>query len=901
MPEWKEHITGRLASLKLTPPREAEIVEELAQHLEERYQALLAGGATELQARQATLEEIRDRKAFVQELRGVERSVSGERVFLGTTARGNTLGDLGQDIGYGLRMLAKNPGFALIAIVALALGIGANTAIFSVVNAVLLRPLPYQDPSRLVYVWSAEKARGINQSTVSIPDFRDWQQQNLVFDGMTALSANTFNLSGGDEPLQASGWIVAPNFFKVLGVRPQLGRTFAPDEEQWGKHQVVVLSHALWAKSFGRNVAILGRKVILDAEPFTVIGVMPAKFSAPYPEVQLWVPMSFPPGIAIGRDNRFLRVITRLAPGVTSERAQADTDTIARRLEQDHKEDQGVTAYLVPAERQIVGPVRPALLVLLVAVGCVLLIACTNLANLLLVRSAARQKELAIRMALGASRSRLIRQLLTESLLVALFGGALGLLLAGWGMASLRILAAREIPCVQDVGLNADVLSFTLALSVLTGVAFGLIPALQSSKSQVNQPLKEGGRSAEPGMHARRVRDVLVVLQTALALVLLVGAGLLLNSFRRLTSINAGFNPDNVLTCEISLPSSKYKNPQIVSFFQRLLEGVRALHGVKAAGATMTLPLRARGGYWAGLNIEGRSEPATRESRPIVNFVQVTPGYFTALGIPILKGRLFSDQDNSVEGSKVAIINAVLARRFFSDVDPIGKRIRLGSEAPLGPWLNVVGVVGDAALESLNDPRFPQVYSPHAQAEEGGVAGNMALVVRTSSDPLSLAAAVREQVHALDKDQSVANIETLEQVVSGSLAQPRLNTLLLAGFAGFALLLAVIGLYGVLSYSVAQRTHEIGVRMALGARPHDVFWSVLGHALSLTSAGVAGGLTAAFGLTRLMASLLFGIRPTDPATFVAVSVVLTVVALLASYIPARRATKVDPLVALRYE
>ena len=806
-----------------------------------------------------------------------------------------------QDLRYGLRVLAKNPSFTAIAIITLALGIGANTAIFSVVNAALLRPLPYENPGRLVYVWSAEKARGINQSTVSMPDLRDWREQNRVFAGIAGWWSGTYNLSGGDEPQQVDGWTVSPNFFDVFGARPELGRTFVRDEEQGAKDRVVVLSHSLWIGSFGGDRRILGRTITLDGESLDVVGVMPAEFSSPFPDVQLWVPWPARAEALAPRGSRFMRVIARLKPGVTIERAQADMETVARRLEQTYQEDAGVTAYLVPAALQITGSVRPALLVLLGAVGFVLLIGCANLANLLLARSAAREKEFAVRAALGAGRWELVRQLLTESVLLSVLGGTVGILLAAWGIRYLRLILATQIPRAQEIGLDGRVLLFTVALSLLTGLAFGLFPALRSFKGQLNDSLKEGGRGWGSGVPGRRVRDLLVVCEMALALVLLAGAGLLLNSFQRLRAIDPGFNPDKVLTCQVSLPSSKYKNPQIVFFFQQLLERVRALPGVKAAGGTMTMPLRnSGGGYWSGLNIEGR--PAvSRQSIPIVSFAQVTPGYFLAMGIPVLKGREFNNVDNTDQSPKVAIVNATLARRFFSDSDPIGKRICMGEDASKGPWLTVVGVVGDAALQSLTDPRFPQVFSPHAQGVEGGPAGNMELALRTSSDPVSLAGAVGNAVHELDKDQSVANIQTLNQVVSASLAQPRLNTLLLAGFAALALLLAAIGIYGLMSYSVELRTREIGIRMALGAERVDVLRLVVRRGMILALAGAAIGLVGALILARLLSSLLYGVQPSDPPTYVAVLVVLVGMALFASYIPARRATKVDPMVALRHE
>ena len=603
----------------------------------------------------------------------------------------------------------------------------------------------------------------------------------------------------------------------------------------------------------------------------------------------------------VSRGDRFLRVIARMKPGATVESALADMNTITPRLARTYREDEGVTAYVVPAIKQITGSVRPALLVLLGAVGFVLLVGCANLANLLLARSTAREKEFATRTALGAGRSDLVRQLLTESLLLSLLGAAVAIFVAACGTHYLRLLTTGLIPGAQVVGIDTNVLLFTLGLAVLTGIAFGLFPAVATFKSEFNMPMKEVSRGAAGGVRTRRWRGSLIILETALATALLIGAGLLMNSFQRLRTINPGFNPDKVLTCQISLPSSKYKNPQIVDFYHQLLERIRALPEVKAAGATMTLPLEnSNGGFWSGLNIEGRAS-ASRESIPIVSFVQITPGYFAAMGIPLLKGRPFTGSDDSEQSPKVAIVNATLAHRFFSNVDPLGREICMGEDCSKGPWLTVIGVIGDSALESLTDPRFPQVFSPLAQGVEGGPAGNMDLAVRTSADPLSLAAALREQVKELDKDQAVSDLRTLGEVVSASIAQPRLNTLLLAGFATLALVLASIGIYGVISYSVAQRTREIGIRMAIGASRGKVLRMVVGEGLALSLAGLGIGLVAAFALARLMASLLYGVTPSDPATFATVSLIFATVASLASYIPARRATKVDPIDALKYE
>jgi putative ABC transport system permease protein len=862
-----------------------QLTAELNFHLEKQIEQNLAAGMSHAEARYAALR----RFGGVEQVKEECRDAWGVRL----------ISALFQDIRFGFRMLAKNPGFTVVAVLTLALGIGANTAIFSVVNAALLRSLPYNEPGRLVYVWAAEKARGIPRSPASIPDLRDWSEQNRVFDGMTGWWSGSYNLAGGDEPRRVTGRVVSTNFFDVLGVHAGVGRTFTAETGSSDNDHVIVLSHALWTEAFGGNRSILGRTIALDNQPYTVIGVMPAEFSSPEPDVQLWIPWPLDAQAKAARGERFLGVLARLKPGVSKESAQADMTAIALRLSGQYEEDKGVTTYLVPAQEQITGNVRQALWILLAAVGLVLLIACANLANLLLARSAAREREFAVRTALGAERSRLVRQSLTESLLLSLLGGVVGMLLAVWGMGYLRVFAAHQIPRAQDIGIDFGVLGFTLGVTLLTGVLSGLFPALSSYHGKLADFLKEGTRGLAGGRR-RRLRSVLAVSEVAFALMLLVGAGLLVESFRRLHAVKPGFNPDRVLTCAISLPESKYNDPRIVSFFAQLLERVRALPGVVATGATMTLPLQnPNGGYWTGLNVEGRPV-ATRESIPVVSLSQVTPGYFSAIGIPILKGRLFSEQDNISQSSKVAIINATIARRHFAGIDPVGRRIRFG-ESDREPWITVVGVVGDAALQSLADPRFPQVYVPHGQGTGGGPAGNMELVLRTASDPLTLAKAVRMQVHEIDKDQSVADLRTLDQVLSVSLAQPRMNTLLLGGFAALALVLAIVGLYGVMAYSVAQRAREIGIRMALGAGGGAMLRMIVKQGMILALAGVGIGLVGALGLTRFMASLLYGVRPTDPWTLLVVSFGLLSVAAIAAYIPARRAIKVDPMVALREE
>jgi putative ABC transport system permease protein len=800
-----------------------------------------------------------------------------------------------QDLRYALRQLGRSPGFTAVALATLALGVGANTAIFSVIDAALLRPLPYKKPNQLVYLWSADIARGIPQSTVSIPDLHDWREQNQVFDGIAAFSESRFNLSGGREPVQVSGLAVTANMFDVLGASPELGRTFASGEDQWGKDRVVILSHALWIQVFGGDRGVIGKPITLNAAPRTVIGVLPPEFSSVQSNIQLWVPASVRPGFTVDRNDRFLSVIARLKTGMTLQQAQAEMNTIAARLAHTYREDSGVTAYLVPIKDQITGAGRPALLVLLGAVAFVLLIACANLASLLLARSAERQTEFSIRAALGSGRFRLARQLLTESLLLSFFGSLLGIMVATAGTRLLRTFTAAQIPRAEGIRMDAAVLCFGLGLCVITGLFIGLAPALHWSRRQNSESLKEGGRGLTSGTGGRRLRNLLTVFEMALALMLLVGAALLVSSFRQLRSIDPGFKTDKVLTSEISLPFSKYhEGKQRIFFFQQLLERVRSLPGVKSAGATLTMPLSTGSRYWMDLEIEGRPKATTRESVPIVAFFQITPGYLRAMGIPLIQGRAFDEHDNE-SSPRVALISQSLAHRYFSSEDAIGKHIRINSVS-----YAVVGVTGDVVVDKIKDTGITEVYTVHSQADSQA-SGDLILAIRTDSSPLDLAANVRAAVTALDKDQAVANIQTLEQVVGDALGESRLQTTLLTTFAGIAVLLAAIGIYGVLSYSVAQRTHEIGLRMALGAEHWQVLRNVLGQGLTLTMIGIGLGLCGAFLLTRFLSSMLYGVKPIDLPTFFIVSLTLSAVATLASYVPARRAAKVDPMVALRYE
>jgi putative ABC transport system permease protein len=796
-----------------------------------------------------------------------------------------------QDVRYGIRMLLKNPGFALVAVITLALGIGANAAIFSVVNTVLLRPVPYEDPDRLMVLTENQRPK-FPEFSVSPGNFLDWQKQNTVFERLAAINGTAFILVGeGAEPERLRGARVSAGLFEMLGVNPVQGRTFLEQEDQPGHENVVILSNGLWKRRFAADPNVISQPITLSGISYTIIGVMPPRFGFPDRETELWTPIAFTAGDAQVHGGHYLSAIGRLKQSATVEQARTEMSAIAARLaEQYPKSNTGWGVDVFPMQEYDVRDIKPALLVLLGAVGLVLLIACANVANLLLARATARQKEIAIRTALGASRGRVTRQLLTESILLALVGGAVGVLLAQWGIGSLLALAPQELPRVKDVTLDASVLGFTLLVTLLTGVIFGLVPALQSSRVNLNETLKEGGRGTTGGHH--RVRAGLVVSEIALALVLLVGAGLLIRSFYRLQQVNPGFNPSNALAVTVSLPGLKYPQPeQRAAFFTQLIEKVSALPGVLAVGASQTLPIQ--GDFLLGFIIQGRPPYAPGED-PSTNYYSVTPNYFKSMGIPLLRGREFTEQDRT-GATRVAIINEEMAKRYFPDEDPIGKRIHVTQ----GPetFREIVGIVGDVKQYGLARPTTLQTYEPSLQAPFS----SMTLVVRADGNLVPLGGAIRSQVLAIDKEQPISRIRPLEQVVSESVARQRFSMLLLGIFAGVALILAAVGLYGVMSYSVTQRTHEIGIRTALGAKQTDVLKLVVGQGMVLALTGVGVGLLAAFALTRLMSVLLFGVSATDPLTFVAIPAVLTLVALVACFVPARRATKVDPMIALRYE
>lgn len=811
------------------------------------------------------------------------------------------MNNLIQDIRFGLRMLLKSPSISIVATIALALGIGANTAIFSVVNAVLLRPLPFPDPDSLVALFETDKTRGQSRGSHSYPNFFDLRAQNSVFERVSTYRSGDYIMTGRGEPARLQGSVVTADLFPLLGVQPIIGRAFLPDDDKPSDTRVVVLSHALFQQRFGGDPAILNQSITLDGRSFTVIGVMPPAFQFPIQNepVELWTTIA---GDASGsepvtaqRGAHFLQVIGRLKPGATLEQAQADISTIAVRLEQQYPDTNTNKGFRVDsALSAIVGDVRPALLVLLGAVACVLLIACVNVANLLLARATSRNKEMAIRAALGASRLRVIRQLLTESVILALLGGAVGLLLAVWWSDLLIAMGKDDIPRAVQVGLDWRVLAFTLGVSLLTGLIFGLAPAFHSSKTELVESLKDGGRGTSEGARRNRLRSVLVVSELAIAVVLLVGAGLLLQSLWRLQKVNSGLRPENVLTFNVTLPETKYNHERQSQFFIDLKNRLESTPGAQAASTIFPLPLSGDR-FSISFEIEGR--PLPPKDHPSADFFTTGVGYFRAMGIPIVKGRDFDDRDKH-GATPVIIITETFARQYFTNEDPIGRRVQPGISSIEGEdstMREIIGIVGDVRNRGLNtEPRaayyVPQTQIPFSQ---------MIAVVKTTNEPRSLISGVTKEVAAMDQDIPLFGMKSMEEYLSASVAAPRFNTTLLSIFAAVALVLTVVGLYGVMSYSVAQRTNEIGIRLALGAQARDVLWMIVKQGSVLIGLGLAIGLLGAYAATRVIASLLFGVTDKDPFTFAAVSVLLGLVALLACYVPAWRATKVDPMEALR--
>ena len=814
-----------------------------------------------------------------------------------------------KDLRYGLRMLTKNPGVSTIAVLTLALGIGANTAIFSVVSAVLLNPLPYKDPDRLVSLWENVPTHGRWRAAPA--NFLDWKKQNTVFEDVVAFGGATATLTGYGEPEQISGTAITPGYFEVVGVQPALGRTFRPEEYNLGQDRVVILSHTLWQRRYGGDKNIINRTVILDGSSCTVVGVMPSGLYPTRPTTagridfdesgqEFWKPMSYMVHLAGLRSAHILGVLARLKPGVTLEQATAEMNTIGARLAQEHPENKDEGIIVNRFINEVVGDVRPALVTLFVAVGLVLLIACANIAGLLLAQHAARTKEIAIRAALGAGRTRLVRQFFAEGLLLSLCGTLAGLAVAQLSLnVLLKFVPLQTIPRLAQVGLDWRVLAFTLALSLITCLVFGLIPAWHASKPDLQTALEQSGRTSGPGAARLRFRQTLVVFQVSIAVMLVIGAGLLVKSFWRLQQVDPGFRSERILSAGVTLPRSKYTGPtEINNFFKQLHERVSGMPGVEAATIAYDHPLQSN--WLDSFEVEGRVNPAGSQA-PSVNFIPVGTTYFETVRAEIVRGRSFTAQDDQ-DHPGVVIVNEAFVRHYFPAEEPLGRRLRPGPPGRI--WdgerltsFEIIGVARDVKFDGLAAPSEPAYYLPASQAP----LEDMTVLVRTSSDPRAVISSLRQAVWSIDPNQPLSNINTLEKIVADSIAQPRLNMLLMMLFGGLALLLSAVGIYGLLSYAVTQRTQELGIRMALGANVSDVLKLVLKQGMLLALIGEAIGLAGAFALTRLMSGLLFGVTPTDTTTFAGVVVVLTLTALLACYIPARRATKVDPLIALRYE
>ena len=808
-----------------------------------------------------------------------------------------------QDLRFGMRTLLKRPGLTVVAVVTLALGIGANTAIFSLVSAVLVRPLKYRDAERLVMVWEDASATGFSRDTPAPANYTDWKAQQQSFEGMAATRQQTFDLTGDGEPEKLYAFGVESNFFSLLGVEPALGRTLLPGEDS-ADARVAVISNGLWQRRFGGERSIVGREVLLNGEKYTVVGVMPKGFQFELAGVDLWTPLALTPEQSADRNSHYLEVVARLKPGVTPAQAEADVKTITERIANAYPNiATGLSAAVVPLREQLAGDSRRPLSVLLAAVAMVLLIACANVAGVLLSRAAARRREIAVRAALGASRRRIVRQLLTESLLLGAAGGALGSLLALWAFAFLQQLVPSGMREMVELKLDLTVLLFTLGVSLLAGVAFGLAPALQASRTDLNDALKQGGARGGVGA-GRRLRGAFVVAEVALALVLLVGAGLLIQTLYRLRDQYSELRPENVLTLRTQLADNRYGEPaRRAAFYEQVLSRVKSLPGVVAVGYTTAVPLTRKGGA-NGLSLEGRDNGPS--STWNANHRQVSPDYFRAMGQTLREGRAFDERDDE-RAQPVAAINEAMARAYWPGESALGKRFKVGAPDAAEPWLTIVAVLSDVRQMGADEPVKPEMYIPYRQAAPYWPKPPYSfftprdLVVRTSADPRSLVAAVRGVVHEVDAYQPVSGVRTMDEVLGIETAQRRLGMILLTAFAALALLLAALGIYGVLAFFVVQHTREIGVRLALGARPADVLRLVVGRGMRLALVGVGLGLAASFGLARLLASLLYEVSPGDPATYALVAVLLACVALLACLVPARRATKVDPMVALRYE
>ena len=888
-------LKARLRALLGKSEMERELDEELRHHIERQTEQNIRLGMNSEEARHAA------RKTFG----GVEQAKERSR-----DARGvRWLEELWQDWRYGARMLARNPGFTLIAVITLALGVGVNTVIFSVVNAVLLRPLPYRDPDRLMVIRET-KLPETDDSQVSPGNFLTWQKQSTVFAPLEAITVKDFNLVSADNPERVRGMLATHGFLPMLGMRPLIGRDFLPEEDRPGHNRVVILGNWLWQRRFGGDPNILGRAITLDDQSYTVIGVMPPNSGLRFRDTDVWTPLAITAEQAQQHGSRYLMACGRLKPGVTLEEARMEMRLIADGLAKQYPDSNaGWNVKVFSLFDYAADWVKPRLFLLLGAVAFVLLIACANVANLLVARAAARRRELAIRAALGAGRWRIVRQLLTESMLLSLAGGIAGAVVANWGV---KLLLATSVMDgfrlrVINVSLDGRMLVFNLAVVLLTGFVVGIVPALQASKPNLNETLNEGGRGSAGGRRQQLARDTLVALEVAMSLVLLVGAGLMIRSFIGLQQVDPGFDPRNVRTVSFSLPREKYpQKERQAAFYAQLIEKAASLPGVRVVGAACAVPFSD--GHWGdfeegarimnqGFKIEGRP-PYQAGHEPRSDYSSVSPDYFKAIGIPLLRGRYFTERDTK-GASRVAIINNTMAKKYFPDEDPIGKRIHLTGGLTNGDevYREIVGVVGDVKYYGLDQETPAQIYEPYTQQPFPF----MTLVLRADGDPAGLNEAIRREILNLDREQPVVSIDMLDRLVSASTAWRQSLGLLFGTFAAVAVGLAAVGLYGVMSYAVARRTQEIGIRMALGARRLDVLVLILRHGARLALCGVAIGIIGAWAMTRLLASELYGVSATDPLTFIGVSLLLIGVALLACYIPARQATKVDPLVALRYD
>jgi predicted permease len=903
MPDWKSEIRQRLADLRLEPTREAEIVEELAQHIDDRYEELLADGATEVEASRAALAELSESDSLRRELRRVERRVAPEPIIMDTNSRTRVIAGIWQDLRYGARALLKKPGFTALVVATLALGIGANTALFSVVNGVLLNPLPYPDPDQLVTLHQSKP--NFETGAIPYPNFRDLQKENRAFSALAISRSFGFSLIGAGEAERVNARLITSDFFTVLGVKPALGRTFLPGEDEKGATPVALISEDIWHRKFNSTPDVLSKGITLDDKSYSIVGVIPATFTL-LRNVDVYVPIGqwnnpalSNRGVALG-----LHGIGRLKPGVTIEQGQADLNRVMRDLAVAYPgTNKNNGSKIIGLKEGMVRDIRSILWMLLGAVGLVLMIACVNVSNLLLARSTGRTREFAIRAALGAGQWRLVRQSLTESLLLALTGGALGLVIAGVGTkAALRVLPTT-LPRAEEVGLNPRVLLFTFAISLLTGILAGLAPALKTSHWRLSETLKEGGRGASSGRV--RAQSIFVVVEMALALILLIGAGLMIRSIAAIWNVDPGFRPDNVLTFGLSLPPSMQDaSPNALrSSLRDLSDKLNTIPGVQAVSfSDGAIPLLSEDDlfFW----LEGQPKPASQSEMNMALVYRVEPGYLTTMGIPLKQGRFFTNQDDE-RSEPVVVIDEVFARKFFGDLNPIGKRIRLDEQDPL----QIVGVVRHVEQWGLDsggrDELQAQLYQPFRQLSDNALPAGVGVLLRSNSVSGEAGAALFDSIRHAVQTQNSQNVifrpQTMNEVIATTLAERHFSMILLDAFAVVALLLASVGLYGVISYLVGQRTQELGIRIALGAQSKTVLRLVLLQGMKMALAGVALGLVAAFGLTRLMATMVYGVSTTDPATFAVISFLLTSVALLACSIPARRATRVDPLVALRSE